>query len=150
MILCATGHRDPMLFFTKDSRKNFDVWLEQVKFDLSSWLSEYKNNIEYTISGLAQGWDTIFLEECVKLNIPVHGYAPYPGSQYEQFKNIVKEYKLISPKYHKRCFFDRDEAMVNASDMVLALLAPTATKGGTFYTRNYALDKRKPVANFWI
>lgn len=148
MIVCGTGHRDPSLFFTKESLVNYEKWVLLVRKDLSLWLDIVKPVL--TISGGAEGWDTWLFEEAHALKLKTAVYAPYPGQQYEQFKDKADEFKLISNKYHKRCFFDRDEAMVDASNMVLALLAPTATKGGTFYTRNYALDKRKSVANFWI
>lgn len=148
MIICGTGHRDPKLFFTFESLKNYPEWEKAVRTSLVQALTQAKP--ELVISGGAEGWDTWLFEEAFKLGLKTAVYAPYPGQQYDKFKEVATEFKLCSEKYHKECFFVRDRAMVDASTYIFALLSPTAKKGGTFYTRNYALDNRKTVVNFWI
>lgn len=148
MIVCGTGHRDPLLFFTNETKDNFPQWEAAVRKDLKGWLKKYRPKL--VISGGAPGWDTWLFEEAFKLEIETSVYAPWPGAAYDKFKGIAGEFKLCSEKYHKNCYFVRDKAMVDAADLVLALCAPTAVKGGTVYTRDYALDKRKAVINFWI
>ena len=139
MILAATGHRF----------QNF----EQARHNLKEFLDLNAKNVEVAISGMAAGWDTIFARACLHYKIPLHCYVPYEGQKptSEFFDEILDKAALIkicSRRYHTRCFLDRDDCMVNDSNIIIACW-DGRKKGGTYYTVNKAVDNKKLVVNLW-
>jgi uncharacterized phage-like protein YoqJ len=117
-------------------------------------------NPDLMISGGALGWDTMFAEAAIELEIPFDLFLPYRDmgdnwpkdskDKLEYLKSKSKSVIYTSEPYTKNCFFIRDEAMVNDCTEVFSLLNPGAKSGGTFYTVKYAEQKGKKVTNFWI
>ena len=141
MKVTATGHRPPQQFL-------------KAKRGLNAFLKLSHTNISEGISGMADGWDTIFALACLHYGVPLHCYVPFknqkPTSEhYEDILNKAVKVTYCAETYHKRVFLDRDDAMVRDGDLFLAFLSPDSKKGGTFYTVNRALDLKKPVINFW-
>lgn len=134
MIISATGHREidnvPLC-----ERKIDNYIIENVKIDLM-------------IVGGAEGFDTILGWKCIEHNIAFDMYLPYIGCKYDrELLKRANSYQYVSPEYHKRCFFLRDERMVDDSNGVVAWY-DGRNKGGTLYTVNYAKNK-KPVVNLY-
>ena len=154
MIIAFTGHR-PHMFPGKYNENHY--WVNSVKRDLLKWLKQKSPSL--IISGGAQGMDTWAGKAAIKIGIPFDLYVPFPGQgdnwpdHAKEDLNILKEKSrniiLCSETYHKRCFFIRDEKMIDDCDEVASLLKPGVTKGGTFYTVNYAKKLNKPIQNFW-
>lgn len=139
MILAATGHR-------------FQTF-EQARLNLKNFLELNYKNIEFGISGMAAGWDTIFARACLFYNIPLHCYVPFWGQKpssphYQEILDRATLTKVCSDHYYKRCFLDRDDRMVEAADIIIACW-DGRPQGGTFYTVNKAVSNKKLVVNLW-
>lgn len=137
MIICATGHRD--------------ADFNNAKLRLKSFLEIQSENIT-AISGMARGWDTIFARACLYYNIPLSCYVPYKGQNptTEYYDDILSQAKVlyIDGEYNKQSFLNRDKAMVDNSDIVIAGW-DGRKKGGTFYTINYAIKQKRLVINLF-
>lgn len=135
MIICATGHRKI------DS-------LPLCEYKIEQYLTE-GIKVDVMIIGGAEGFDTIIGWMCVRHKIPFEMYLPYIGCYYDKnLKELARSYRYVSPEYHKRCFFLRDELMVDDSNGVVAWY-DGRLKGGTFYTVKYADRIKKPVVNIY-
>lgn len=153
-IFCGSGHRPQFCPCKFDENHK---WLLGLKEDLKSYLLTEKP--EAVITGGAIGLDTWLAEVTLALKIPLHLYIPFKGQgknwpkeSQDKYESILKEatvVKYISETYSKYSFLQRDEAMVNDCDVVLALLNPAADSGGTYYTVNYAKNSSKEIVNFW-
>lgn len=153
-IFCGSGHRPQFCPCKFDENHK---WLLGLKEDLKSYLLTEKPKA--VITGGAIGMDTWLAEATLDLEIPLHLYIPFRGQgknwpkesqkKYEDILNRATVVKYISETYSKYAFLQRDEAMVNDCDVVLALLNPEANSGGTYYTVNYAKNNSKQVINFW-
>jgi uncharacterized phage-like protein YoqJ len=154
MIIAGTGHRPKYL---PCKYNEVDQWAINTKVSLKQWLAAIKPEI--VISGMAIGWDTWLAEAALSLKIPLHSYIPFkeqgdnwPTSSKNKYKEILSRANkvvCISETYHKEAFFQRDEAMVDNADFILALWNPKIITGGTYHTIQYALKKRKEIINFW-
>ena len=151
MVIGGTGHRTQ--FFP-----DIDTWQRDVYESLVAALYEAQPN--YVISGGCYGWDLMFAEAAMELEIPIHLYLPFPSfgerwynAEDRRLLQKVKEYADIvyysCSEYSRECYFIRDEAIANNSDIIYALLHPDARSGGTYYTTKYAYEKGKEVINFW-
>lgn len=156
MIIAGTGHRPAFCPCMYDETHE---WFIKLKSTLVGCLEPFKDETECVISGMAIGWDTWLAEAALEVGIPVHAYVPFrdqgkkwPTFSQKRYKNILdKSDKVlyISEEYSNEAFLKRDRAMVDAATQVYALLNPEVTKGGTFYTVNYAKSNKVPVTNFW-
>ncbi len=158
IIIAGTGHR-PKYCPCKYNEKH--PWLKDLKSRLYADLDVGWNSqqIEYVISGGAIGWDMWLAETAIEVGIPVHMYLPFrdqgstwPTETQNRFKDLLSkasEVKYISETYSNKAFFKRDEAMIDACDIVFALLNPVAEEGGTYYTVQYAQKQNKEIENYW-
>lgn len=138
MIICATGHRD--------------ADFNNARLRLKSFLEIQNENIT-AISGMARGWDTIFARACLYYNIPLSCYVPYKEQKptteyYDDILNKATQVLYIDDEYSKQSFLNRDKAMVDNSNIVVAGW-DGRKKGGTFYTINYAIKQKKLVINLF-
>jgi uncharacterized phage-like protein YoqJ len=154
MILAGTGHRPKYL----PCRYNENhPWLISLKNKIREKLDELRPSA--VISGVAIGFDTWLAQSALDLKIPLWCYIPFPeqGSKWPgDSKKIYKELLdkceksvILSPNYSTECFFTRDKAMVNDADKIIALWNPDMQSGGTYYTVQYTLKKKKEVINLW-
>jgi len=122
-------------------------------------LSHWQNQIECVIVGGALGWDTAVALCAASLKIPFELYLPNE-SYVNHFKGHNRERLLWQMKYAQRLvivstnddvksLFDRNHAMVDAADKVLALRDPQKKRGGTVECMNYAAKQKKPIHNMW-
>ena len=111
------------------------------------------------ITGMAQGWDTAVAEAAFVRKIPYLAYVPFEGQERKWptqsqtlYRNLLAGadgVKVISPNgYSVQAMYDRNIAMVNDGDEILALFNGDST-GGTAHAYNYALAQKKPVHNVW-
>lgn len=141
MIIAATGHRPPQDF-------------AQAKIALNAFMKLACNNVTYAITGMADGWDTIFARACLYYGVPLHCYVPFRGQKptsefYGEILGKAASIIYCADAYHKRCFLDRDDRMVQDADLLIAFLSPESKKGGTFYTVKKGRGAGKPVINFY-
>ena len=152
--VCGTGHRPKYLPCKYDEKH---IWAMKVKENLKKWIVD--NDPEYIISGMAIGWDTWVAEAALLLEVYLSAYTPFPeqGSKwpaaakkrYDSILDRASAVLRVSKEYHKDCFFKRDKAMVDNSDIVLALWNPKIKSGGTYWTVKYAESQNKKIINFW-
>lgn len=158
LVIAATGHRPK---YCPCKYKENHPWLDDLKNRLYADLDVGYNSgqIDFLITGMAIGFDTWIAEVALELDIPIHAYIPFTGqesqwptSSKEKYRDIIsKSAKVVTlnKEYHPRAFTERDKAMVDNADMVMALLNPMAEEGGTFYTVKYAMSKKLKVENYW-
>ncbi len=146
MIVSATGHRDLSMF-----DRSFLIQVASKAL--------LKLNATLALSGGAVGWDTIFAEAAMAINLPFDLILPYKGQGEKWPEEDRKKYQLLCEKaksviytaeeYHKHCFFVRDRYLVDKSNMLMAMW-DGRQKGGTWYTYKYARDEKKsPILNLW-
>ncbi len=154
MIVTCTGHRPLKLPCRYDENH---PWLISILEDLNGWIRT--NQPKQIISGMAIGWDTFVAEAALAHNIPLLCYIPFRGQESKwpqkaqtRYNDILKASQAavyISEQYHKDAFFDRNKDMVDDASIILSLLSPHVTSGGTWYTVQYAKKQNKSVINFW-
>lgn len=154
MIIAGTGHR-PMNLPCRYSENH--PWAKRVKSDLKDWLIQIKPDV--IISGMALGWDTWVAEAAVDLGVKLWCYIPFRGQGTKWSEGMLIRYQKLlekadfvdvtSDRYHKDVFLERDRRMVDVADRIVALHNPDITKGGTWYTIQYAMSRNKEIKNLW-
>jgi len=152
VIVCGTGHRPNKL--GGYSKPVFESLVSTAKV----WLQANLLDGDVVISGVALGWDQALAVAAIRLKIEVHAYVPcaghskqWPEESQRLYKRILQkcsEVRLIHPgDYIPACMQWRNEAMVDASDAVLALW--DGSSGGTGNCIKYAKKKKKDIINLW-
>ena len=138
MKLAVTGHRPQRL---KGQEKLIKEWaVEQ--------LTRLQPSAVY--NGMAQGADQIVAIAAKELGIPVICCYPFPKKHYHPIEQWIMENNqviFVSPKYSKDTYSIRDKFMVDYADKLLCVWDGIGG-GGTFLTRNYALQKNKEVIDY--
>lgn len=158
MIVSGTGHRPPRLIGTWDPIKlhALDVALTDLAIE---WMEPRLGQIEYIISGMAQGWDLALVRAALALEIPFVAAVPFEGQEskwpqehQEAFRRMLERamrVEIICPgPYANWKFLKRDEWMVDNSTRLLALY-DGSPNGGTAHTYTYAEAKEMPISNLW-
>lgn len=149
MIYAGTGHRpSKLLGFGKES-----------ELRLKDFASVVLQKIKPTkiISGLAIGWDTALAQAAIELNIPFDAYLPFEDQagrwpkdsqkEWQRLKSMAVSVKCCSKTFNNVCMQQRNEWMVDNSDVVLALW--DGSNGGTKNCVDYAKRKNKKIVNCW-
>lgn len=155
MITAAgTGHR-PHILPCKYNENH--PWLKDLRKRAKEAL--ITNRVDTVISGMAIGWDTWLAQTALELKLPLHAYVPFKGQgskwplkarkEYDRILSLAQKVLYIDEEYKPTSFHTRDRAMIDDSNLVLALWNPDVQMGGTFYTVNYAKDKGKRFINLW-
>jgi uncharacterized phage-like protein YoqJ len=155
-IACGTGHRPQDLPCKWDK---MHPWKLNKINQLSNLLIEKPP--AKIITGMALGWDSWLAYVALKLKIPLLCYVPFKGQEsrwsdeqkkfYQKTLDLADSVRYICDEgYAPWKMQKRNEAMVNDSDVVLALWNPEKKYGGTFNCLSYALKCTKPVANLWF
>lgn len=144
--IAATGHRPHKLGYSTE---------EQLANLIEQYLT--RHSPQRAISGMAIGWDMIFAETALKMNIPLICAIPFidqparwPShlvARWAKIKRAATEIHVISPIYSLAAFQRRNEWMVDHADRICALWNGSA--GGTANCIRYAHEKGKPVDNLW-
>lgn len=158
MIFAGTGHR-PRDTSWKYNESHINCI--KLKQKIKVFLLEYKDKIDYVISGGAMGFDTWLAEACYELQIPYHVYVPFKGQENKWFEKTKQRYKKILRQadnillvseggYDIKKLFKRNEKMVDSCDEVIAYWNPERQQGGTFATIRYAQKVGKPIHNLYL
>ena len=138
MILTVTGHRPERL---KGQEKMIKEWaVEQ--------LTRLQPSVVY--DGMAQGTDQIVAIAAKELDIPIVCCYAFPRCGYHPVEEWIMEgnqVRFICNEYSKQAYWLRDKFMVDAADVVLTVWDGKGG-GGTFITRNYALQQGKKIIDY--
>ena len=153
---CVTGHRPDKLPWGLDER---DPRCAALKQSLSRELEGlYRRGFRHFISGMAMGCDLYVAEAALELRekhpgLTVEGAVPcptqadrWPDELRRRWRDILDRCDLetvVQRHYDRYCMHRRDRYMVDRSVVVLAVF--DGTPGGTQYTLNYAMDKRREI-----
>lgn len=154
MILGATGHRLHILpRYTGEVSSVLRAKLLETAVEV---MEEWHPDL--LITGMATGWDQAMACAAMVLNIPFHAYVPFEGQQrlwgkfdrdnYALLLDEATEVRVISPCQSSYAYIQRDQAMVDASDHMAALLLPGQENSGTARTIEYAEGWLVPWTNY--
>lgn len=124
MILGFTGTREGMSP-TQEKRVR-----EAVRF--------YSDSVESAHHGDCVGADAQFHNLCIRYNIPVVLHPPVV----EDLRAFCETYQEALPP---KDYLARDRDIVDTCNVLLAAPKGRIQKGGTWYTVNYAVEKKKGV-----
>lgn len=152
MIICATGHR-PQKLPGGFSPSTFNLLVKTA----GEWL-DANPRVSEVISGMALGWDQAIAQAALDRMIPVHAFIPFPGQadgwpmeshvRYQKLLRQCASHRTISRgPYHPGMMQIRNEAMVDASGLVVALW--DGSSGGTGNCVKYAESCMKEIVNLW-
>ena len=148
MILAGTGHR--VLWGAYYPHKSWNPICQMVIDVLE------KEKPKLIISGGALGFDSLLMDAALFLQIPYLLAAPFPGqddiwnlksrARYKEYLRQAERVDIVSNgSFSPRKMQIRNEYMVDRSDVLLALLDPEVSKGGTQNCFNYAHEKGKRI-----
>jgi uncharacterized phage-like protein YoqJ len=151
MIVAVTGHRPDKLGGYSSSGPHI-----KLSAIATNWLEV--NKPEYVITGMAQGWDLIIAETCLKLKIPYIAAIPFKGQEllwpehtqryYQVLLGAAEDAVVVSPGvFSSRKMHIRNEWMVDRGDTILAMW--DGSQGGTGSCIKYAKSKNKPIINLY-
>ena len=153
---CFTGHRPDKLPWGYDER---DPRCLALRHSMAREIEGlYLRGFRHFISGMAQGCDLYFAEAALDLrekclDLSVEGAIPcptqansWPEEQRHRRRDILARCDLetvVQQHYDRFCMHRRDRYMVDRSAAILAVF--DGTPGGTQYTLNYAMDKKREI-----
>ncbi len=153
---CFTGHRPDKLPWGAHEE---DPRCAALKRSLLRELEEsYRRGFRHFISGMAMGCDLYFAEAALSLrercpDLIVEGAVPYPAQAARWPEPMRRRWRaildrcdletVVQQNYDRYCMLRRDRYMVDRSAAVLAVF--NGTPGGTQYTLNYAMDKKREI-----
>ena len=150
LVLCGTGHRpkDCVVGKLAAYSKAQELALFHTAKDA---LASIQDTLEYVISGGAQGWDKAVAQAAYSLGIPYHVYIPFRGQErmwpaaaqasYTKMLSLAQEVVVCGNQPLLAFMQIRNEAMVDASDIVLALHNGKHS-GGTWNCLLYAAEQK--------
>lgn len=154
MILGATGHRLHLLpgYRGDGSSQKLRVALLEVAMDaLEEWCPDL------VVVGMATGWDMAVGMAAMLTNRPFHAYVPFIGQEklwsaadqtaYRSLLDEAVEVRVISPVQSPAAYIERDQAMVDVSDRMIALWCGDP-RSGTGQTLAYADGWLCPWTNY--
>jgi uncharacterized phage-like protein YoqJ len=143
MIVAFTGHRPQHLSLPQR---------EFAKTEISRVLRRLQP--EAVISGMAPGVDIWAVEAALSLGIPFDAYVPFPGQESRWSPEVRKRYfellgyartkRIVSPEFTRTAFQDRNVAMVDDCDVVIAVWNGKRS-GGTYNCLKYARSVEKAL-----
>ena len=153
---CFSGHRPDKLPWGLNER---DPRCAALKLSLTRELEElYRRGFRHFISGMAMGCDLYFAEAALALRarcpgVTVEGAVPCPTQAQKWPEGLRRRWRailnacdletVVQQNYDRYCMLRRDRYMVDRSAAVLAVF--DGTPGGTQYTLNYAMDKKREI-----
>ena len=153
---CFTGHRPDKLPWGLDEE---DPRCAALKRSLDREREElYRRGFRHFISGMAMGCDLYFAQSALELRerrtgVTVEGAVPCPtqASRWppllrRRWRDILDRCDLetvVQQNYDRWCMLRRDRYLVDRSAVILAVF--DGTPGGTRYTLDYAMDKKREI-----
>lgn len=138
MKLAVTGHRPERL---KGQEKMIAEWAE-------AELKRLHPSVMYV--GMARGADQIIATTAKRLNIPIICCYAFPRIYYHPTEQWIMENNRVicmSPHYSKKSYWLRDKYMIDNADKLLCVWDGVGS-GGTFITRNYAIQQGKEIIDY--
>lgn len=136
MIVMVTGHRPQRL---RGQEKRISAEMARLVAKLKP---------DKAISGMAAGADQIWAMAALDGGIPLYCYFPYPRQKYHPQEQYIMEnatgVRNICSEYSRESYYIRDCAMVDDSDVVIAVW-DGMEQGGTWNTIKYAREKGKKI-----
>ena len=153
---CFTGHRPDKLPWGLNEG---DPRCAALKASLARALEGlYRRGFRHFISGMAMGCDLYFAQGALELrtrlpDVTVEGAVPCPTQASRWPEPLRRRWRaildacdletVVQQNYDRFCMLRRDRYMVDRSAAVLAVF--NGTPGGTQYTLNYAMDKKREI-----
>lgn len=153
---CFTGHRPDKLPWGLDEQ---DPRCTTLKHSLGRELELlYRRGFRHFISGMAMGCDLYFAEAALALRerchgVTVEGAVPCPTQAQKWPETLRRRWRaildtcdletVVQQNYDRWCMLRRDRYIVDRSAAVLAVF--DGAPGGTQYTLNYAMDKKREI-----
>lgn len=152
---CFTGHRPAKLPWGMDERDPRCLALKRSILREAEAL--YRRGVRRFISGMALGCDLYFAEAVLALRerypLTLECALPFPGQAERWREDCRRRWQtivdacdvetVVQDHYDKGCMLRRDRYMVDHSSIVLAVF--DESPGGTMYTLNYAVRRRREV-----
>lgn len=147
-VVAITGHRPGSL--STEQRQYMQDGLEFI----ADGLIEYYG-AEKFLTGLALGADTIWAELALKYGIEYDVYIPFEGQEerwsqadqkrYRELRSSASSEKAFGQQFSNRLYHARNDALIQDSDLLVAVWRPSVQKGGTFSTVQKSLKKSHPT-----
>ena len=147
-VVAITGHRPGSLNI--EQRQYIQEGLEFI----ADGLIEYYD-AEKFLTGLALGADTIWAELALKYGIEYDVYIPFEGQEerwsqadrtrYRELRLSTNSEKVFGQQFSNRLYHARNDALIQDSDLLVAVWRPSVQKGGTFSTVQKSLRKNHPT-----
>lgn len=130
---------------------------EWVKFELERLAVKLRdqNGMQYGISGMALGSDIWWAQATVFAWLELWAYIPFPQQAerwepadvalWQEMCGRAAHRIVTAEHYSVQALFQRNEAMLQDSDLVIAVFDPTSTKGGTLATVQSATRRMLPI-----
>lgn len=156
MSVCFSGYRPEKLPWGGDESDPRCAVLKKRLYDAAE--SACAEGYRHFICGMARGCDTYFCEEVLHLrrrvqDITLEAAIPclsqsdgWTAAQQERYRDLLElcNYRtVVQEKYDPGCMHRRNRYMVDHSSLLLAV--HDGSPGGTRYTIEYALRRRKDV-----
>lgn len=148
MIVAGTGHRLQGVYHGRTKREL--RWY--ARESIVAWQPDL------VISGMALGWDQAVALAAIDLGLPFMAILPFEGMESRWEPDTRAEFKWIReraaselvmrPAYCPESYDERNEAMVDRADVMLALW-DGRKGGGTFNCLRYAVGQRKRIVQLW-
>lgn len=153
---CFTGHRTDKLPWGEEET---DPRCTELKQSITREITSlYQRGFRHFISGMAMGCDLYFAEAALALRerchgVTVEGAVPCPTQAQKWPETLRRRWRaildtcdletVVQQNYDRWCMLRRDRYIVDRSAAVLAVF--DGAPGGTQYTLNYAMDKKREI-----
>lgn len=147
-VVAATGHRP------RDIPHDARAWLEDELPRVARKLTgDY--GMKVGISGLALGADTWWAQAVLGAPADLWAYMPSPDQAnrwspsdqetWAELRRQARRERIFGPRYDVRLLHLRNRGMVEDSELLVAVMAPHRSTGGTTTTLRYARSLGRPV-----
>ena len=166
-VICFTGHRPNKLWGYNDDRPEYDQLFKVILKKIEEVIQDYPMDKEFTlITGMALGVDQlacaasfIIRSRMEKLGktVTIEAAIPCRGQEskwprkvqekyYAMLQEVDKETYVHDGPYTFSCMNERNEYMVDHSDVVISIW--DGSSGGTGSCVHYARSQHKRIVNF--
>ena len=147
-VVAITGHRPGSL-----STEQRQYMQEGLEFIASGLVGYY--GAERFLTGLALGADTIWAELALKYGVEYDAYIPFEGQEdrwsksdkkkYRELRSSTSSEKVFGQQFSNGLYHARNDALIQDSDLLVAVWRPSVQKGGTFSTVQKSLKRNHPT-----